>query len=84
MEMDMKKQFTFEFNDGELNVKLPKIIKKENFKEKAIKVIGNKNTQITIKAGIVIITLITFSMLFNKINSFDMRTQTTTQLIDKK
>lgn len=82
--MDMKKQFTFEFNDGELNVKLPKIIKKENFKEKAIKVIGNKNTQITIKAGIVIITLITFSMLFNKINSFDMRTQTTTQSIDKK
>ncbi|SDK23816.1 hypothetical protein SAMN05192566_0755 [Methylophilus rhizosphaerae] len=80
----MKKQFTFEFNDGELNVKLPKIIKKENFKEKAIKVIGNKNTQITIKAGIVIITLITFSMLFNKINSFDMRTQTTTQSIDKK
>lgn len=80
----MKKQFTFEFNDGELNVKLPKIIKKENFKEKAIKVIGNKNTLITIKAGIVIITLITFSMLFNKINTFDMRTQTTTQSIDKK
>lgn len=80
----MNKQFTFEFNDGELKVKLPKTSKKEKFKEKATKVMSNKNTQITIKAGIVIFTLLTFSMLFNKINSFDMRNQTPTQTIDKK
>lgn len=80
----MNKQFTFEFNDGELKVKLPKTSKKEKLKDKAIKVLANKNTQMTIKAGIVIFTLLTFSMLFNKINSFDMRTQAPTQAIDKK
>lgn len=71
----MVKKFRFEFHEGELAVIEEE--RKAIAKERVYKMVDRRNIQMTIRAGIVVLILVSFSTLLQAINNLDNKIQET-------